>query len=190
MKTFCKLFVCFLVMCVLMGTLGIDVETAFSDCSHPNTWPRIGFSVGGPKDSYSHYVYGNGWYECSDCGAHVEPIYLEQEAAHVFNSSGKCTDCGYQKASCSHEFQEISSSRYTYKQISGNSAKHMLTCYVTWSCPDCGTITLYDESWYSRRRRSSIRFVGKMRKMRLQKVFIFIHLFPQQYKAGHWHKEL
>ena len=113
-------------------------------CSHSSTWPRIDFSVGGKKDDKLHYILGTGWQECSDCGAHLESIYMEQDAPHEF-VNGVC-ECGYRQnnsaSSCSHSSTKQVTGTKSYEWIAGNDSYHnVITPYST-MCSACGkTIT-------------------------------------------------
>ena len=109
-------------------------------CSHNNSWPRISFSVGSKKDSDTHYIIGSGWYQCSDCGAHLDSIYMEQDAPHEF-VNGVC-ECGYRKPSsssgCTHNSTKRATGNKTYEPIEGNDTHHNVVTPYNTVCNSCG----------------------------------------------------
>ena len=103
-----------------------------------------------PDDEETHTLYQEGKLICSSCSAVINPDYnsIEIGGSHTFNSNGKCTACGYQKPSCSHDETKKVFLRSEYDQISGNGQQHRVIDHNRVECAYCGQVLNNDKVDY------------------------------------------
>ena len=128
---------------IIMALLPIiPIQAVYAECSHQNLdSARLLVDTSYErKDSSNHTAVNTYRVDCADCGSFVKWETERETEPHKFNSSGKCTKCGYERgsASCTHtKTKDVLISTYSK---SNNEKTHTTYWNYNVVCKSCNEI--------------------------------------------------